>query len=115
MLPLGLPESGVVVKAKRTRRASKSFTVNVLQQIEDSRRPWMTSAPDRHTDSHDGRMRAAIEGNLWLKHVSLWPWRKRIMAGHAEDQQYPADGAQPAIRRQHDPKGTAPQLSASKN
>lgn len=70
-LDVGQNLAPLVVKAKRTLCASKSFAVNVLQQIEDSRRPRVTSAPDRRTDSNDGRMRAAVEGNLWLEHVSV--------------------------------------------
>lgn len=38
-LDVGQNLSPLVVKAQCTRRASKSFTLNVPQQIEDSRRP----------------------------------------------------------------------------
>jgi hypothetical protein len=62
--------SPLVVKAQRTRRSSKSFTLNVPQQIEDSRRPRATVAPNGLPDSNDGRVRTAVEGNLWLNHTS---------------------------------------------
>jgi hypothetical protein len=38
-LDVGQNLSPLVVKAQRTRGASKSFTLNVPQQIEDRRRP----------------------------------------------------------------------------
>jgi hypothetical protein len=62
--------SPLVVKAQRTRRPSKSCTLNVLQQIEDGRRPSATVAPDCLADSNDCRVRTAVEGNLWLNHTS---------------------------------------------
>src|ERR671923_274797 len=41
-LDVGQNLSPLVVKAQRTRRPSKSFTLHVLQQIEDGRRPRAT-------------------------------------------------------------------------
>jgi hypothetical protein len=60
----------LVVKAQRTRRPAKVFTLQVPQQIEHRRRPWVTHAPNRPTHSNDARMRTTVEGNLWLSHAS---------------------------------------------
>jgi hypothetical protein len=69
-LDVGQNLSPLVVKAQRTRRAGKSFTVKVPQQIVDGRRPWATYSPNCLTDSNDSRVRTAVEGNLWLNHES---------------------------------------------
>jgi hypothetical protein len=69
-LDIGQNLAPLVVKAQRTRRSSKSFTLNVPQQIEDSRRPSATVAPNGLPDSNDGRVGTAVEGKLWLNHSS---------------------------------------------
>jgi hypothetical protein len=68
-LDVGQNLSPLVVKAQRTRRPGKSFTLKVLQQIEDGRRPGATVAPNCLTDSNDRRVRTAVEGYLWLNHT----------------------------------------------
>ena len=69
-LDVGQNLSSLVVKAERTRRAGESFMVKVRKQIVDGRRPWATESPDRLADSDDSGVRAAVERNLWLNHVS---------------------------------------------
>jgi hypothetical protein len=71
-LDVGQNLSPLVVKPQRTRRTSKSFTLNVLQQIEDRRRHCVTptNAPNCLADSNDVRVRTAAEGNLRLNHPS---------------------------------------------
>ena len=67
----------MVVEAQRTRRAGESFAVEVPQQVEDGRRPRVTCAPNRLTDSNpDSRLDRVRTGeetlgderNLWLNH-----------------------------------------------
>lgn len=72
-LDVGQNLSPLVVKAQRTRRAGKSFTVKVPQQIVDGRRPWVTYSPNCLSDSNDSRVRTAVEGSLWLNHASHTP------------------------------------------
>jgi hypothetical protein len=74
-LDVGQNLSPLVVKAQRTRRASKSFTVEVPQQIVDRRRPWVSNAPNCLSDPNDSRVRAALERNLWLNHA-LGPYSR---------------------------------------
>jgi hypothetical protein len=62
--------SPLVVKPQRTWRPSKSFTLDVPQQVEDRRRHGVTPtpAPNGLADANDFRVRTAAEGNFWLNH-----------------------------------------------
>jgi hypothetical protein len=60
----------VLLNPRDLKRPCKSFTLNVLQQIDHSRRPSVTVAANCLTESNDFRVRTAVEGNLWLNHTS---------------------------------------------
>jgi hypothetical protein len=68
-LDVGQDFSPLIVKAQCTWRAGKSFTLNVLQQIEDNRRPGASTAPNRLTDSNDRRIGPTPKGYLRLTHT----------------------------------------------
>jgi hypothetical protein len=69
-LDVGQNLSSLLVKAQRTRRAGKSLTVKVPQQIVDRCRPRATHPPNRLTYPNHSRVGAALERNLWLSHGS---------------------------------------------
>jgi hypothetical protein len=69
-LDVGQDFPPLIVKTQCTRRAGKSFTLNVLQQIEDSGRPGASTAPNCPTDSNDRRISPAAKGYLRLNHTS---------------------------------------------
>lgn len=50
----------MIVEAECTRRAVESLALDVLQQIEDGRRPCGAGAPDRVTDANPDAPRVAV-------------------------------------------------------
>jgi hypothetical protein len=50
----------LIVEAERTRRAVEPLALDVLQQIDDGRRPRVAGAPDRATKADPESRRLAI-------------------------------------------------------
>src|SRR5205085_10932533 len=70
----------VFVEAERTRRTVKSGALEVLQEVDDRRRPLATAAPNGVTDAHPDARRPSVGHVAWGHEVDLRVGHRRFLA-----------------------------------